>query len=149
MRFVRAIARVARWLAIAAAIAALLFAVALYDEGLYVVAAVIAAFASVILFLFSVALREAADLPDKLRGAPAQVGGLRMALDDLRRARGTRLPHSLWRVGRQAASARELATPWAPLLPLINLPFLVASAVSAVATPALLLIALVVFALEA
>ena len=148
MRFVRAVARGTRWLAIAAAIAALLFGIALYDEGWYVAAAFVAGAAAVVLFLFSFALGEAADLPEKLRNAPAQVGGLRAAVDDLARARGSRLPRSLWRLGRQAASTRELATPWAPLLPLINVPFLAATFVAALATPALLLIALIVVALE-
>jgi hypothetical protein len=42
-----------------------------------------------------------------------------------------------------------LATPWAPLLPLLSLPFLAATAISALITPFVLLAALVVLALRA
>ena len=42
--------------------------------------------------------------------------------------------------------ARDLITPWAPLLPLMNLPFLAATLLSAVATPFLVLASLVVLA---
>ncbi len=146
MRLVRAVGRIARALAYAAAVAALLLAVALYDDGVWVVLALAAAVPACVLFLFSLAVREAAELPQRLRGAPAQVGGLRAAVDELARARGGRLPRALWRAGRQAASARELATPWAPLLPLVNIPFLAATGVSALATPLLVVAAVFIFA---
>lgn len=148
MRFVRALGRLARGLAIAAGVAAALFALALYDDGAWIVVAAAAAVPAVVLSLFSFALFEAAELPSRLRGAPAQVGGLRSALDDLGRARGTRLPRALWRAGRQAASARELATPWAPLVPLLSLPFLAATGLSAVVTPLLLLASVIVLATQ-
>jgi hypothetical protein len=146
VRVVRLLGRIARGLAYAAAAAALLLAAALYDDGLWIVLALAAAVPACVLFLFSLAVREAAELPQRLRGAPAQVGGLRAAVDDLARARGGRLPGALWRAGRQAASARDLAMPWAPLLPLVNLPFLAATGVSALATPLLVVAALVIFA---
>lgn len=149
MRFVRSVARLARWLAIAAAAATVVFVAALYDDGADVLVAAIAAVPAVILFLFSVALFEAAELPERLRNAPAQARDLRAAVDELARARGGRLPRALWRAGRQAASARELATPWAPLLPLISLPFLAASLVSALITPFVVLAAVIVLALQA
>jgi hypothetical protein len=149
MRFVRVIARVARGLAFAAAAAAVVFVVALYDDGADVLVAAVAVVPAVVLFLFSFALAEVAELPDRLRNAPTQARDLRSAVEDLARARGGRLPRALWRAGRQAASARELATPWAPLLPLLSLPFLAATAISALITPFVLLAALVVLALRA
>ncbi len=146
MRFVRLVARVARWLAIADAAAAVVLVLALYDEGEDVLVVAAAAVPAAVLFLFSFALFEAAELPSRLRNAPAQARDLRTAVDALGRARGGRLPRALWRAGRQAASAREFATPWAPLLPLISLPFLAATLVSALLTPFVVLGALIVLA---
>jgi hypothetical protein len=144
VRFVRLVARVARWLAIADAAAAVVLVLALYDEGEDVLVVAAAALPAAVLFLFSFALFEAAELPDRLRNAPAQARDLRSAVDDLGRARGGRLPRALWRAGRQAASARDLAVPWAPLLPLISLPFLAATLVSALITPIVVVGALIV-----
>lgn len=144
MRLVRFVARVARWLAIADAAAAALLVLALYDNGEDVLVAVAAAVPAAVLFLFSVALFEASELPSRLRNAPAQARDLRTAVDELGRARGGRLPRALWRAGRQAALARDLAVPWAPLLPLISLPFLAATLVSALITPFVLVGALIV-----
>jgi hypothetical protein len=144
VRFVRFVARVARWLAIADAAAAVILVLALYDEGEDVLVVAAAAVPAAVLFLFSFALFEAAELPDRLRNAPAQARDLRSAVDELGRARGGRLPRALWRAGRQAASARDLAVPWAPLLPLISLPFLGATLVSALLTPFVVLGALIV-----
>jgi hypothetical protein len=148
MRFVRAVGRFARWLSFAAATAAVLLAIALYDDGLWLLLAVAAAVPAVVLFLFSVAVLEAAELPDRLRTVPAQAGDLRAALDELGRARGSRLPRALWRAGRQAASASELVTPWAPLLPLVSLPFLAATVLSLLVTPVLLLASVIVLATQ-
>nr|MDQ3822794.1 hypothetical protein [Actinomycetota bacterium] len=59
-----------------------------------------------------------------------------------------RFPGLLWRFGRLAGSARETLTPWAPLLPLLSVPFLLASlaaffaAVLEVAIAVVLLLAL-------
>jgi hypothetical protein len=141
MQVVRRTARVARWLSYAAAFAAALLAVALYDEGEAVVFALLAAVPAVVLYLFSVALTEAADLPGRLRSTPAE---LQAALADLAGVRRGRLFWSLWRTGRAAFAARELVTPWAPLLPLVSIPFLAAASLSALATPLLVLAAIVV-----
>jgi hypothetical protein len=148
VRFLRGIGRFARSLSFAAATAAALLALALYDNGLWLLLAAAAAVPTVVLFLFSVAVNQAADLPERLRNAPAQARDLRLTLDELGGSRGSRLPRALWRAGRQAASARELVTPWAPLLPLLSLPFLAATALSALVTPALLLVALIVLATQ-
>jgi hypothetical protein len=148
VRLVRLVARLARWLAIAATVAAAIFVLALYDEGEDVLLAVVPAVPAGVLFVFSYALFEAAELPGRLRNAPAQARDLRVAVDRLGRARGGRLPAALWQAGRQAASARDLAMPWAPLLPLINIPFLAATAAAALLTPFVVLAALVLLATE-
>ena len=103
-------------------------------------------YAAVVLFLFSTALAEAAALPDRLRNAPAEAAQLQTSLAQLSRARRGRWLGPLWRTGRAAAGARELVTPWAPLLPLVNVPFLVATLASALATPFLVLGALAMLA---
>ena len=146
MRLPRAVARIARWLAYAAILATLLFVLALYDEGYRVGLAVVAAAPAVVLWLFATALDEAANLPGRLRQAPSDAAELQSSLASLSRARGRSLFGSIWRTGRAAAGARELVTPWAPLLPLMNLPFLAATALSAFVTPLLLLAALLVLA---
>ena len=146
MKVVRRTARFARLLSYAAAFAALLFVLALYDDGWKVGLAAVAAVPAVVLFLFSTALLEASELPARLRGAPADAAELQASLGALGRARRGGLFRPLWRTGRAALNARELVTPWAPLLPLLNLPFLAATLVSALATPLLVLIALAVLA---
>jgi hypothetical protein len=144
MRVVRTVARVARWLSYTAAFAAVLFALALYDEGWKLGVAAAAAVPAVVLFLFSVALAEAAELPGIVGGAPARAAELQTALSELSRARGGRLFPSLWRTGRAALEAWDIVVPWAPLLPLLNLPFLGATLISALATPLLVVVALAV-----
>jgi hypothetical protein len=143
MRFVRAVARAARWFAYTSAASALLIAYALRDDGWWAAIGAAAAIPAVVLWLFSTALLELAELPARLRGAPVQAGELRRAVEELGHARGTRLPRALWRAGRTASEARVLATPWAPLLPLLSGPFLAATAASMLATPFELVIALV------
>ena len=146
MRFVRFVARVARWLSYAAAAAAVLIAVAFLGDGWNVLFGALAAIPAVVLFLFSAALFELAELPGRIRNAPAQAGEVRRAVEELSRARGTRLPRALWGAGRVAADTRAIATPWAPILPLVSVPFLAATLASAIATPFLLLLALVLLA---
>jgi hypothetical protein len=136
------VARIARWLASAAAVATALLVLALYDEDWKVGVAALAAVPAVVLFLFSSALAEAAALPERLRNAPSNASELQASLVQLSRARRGRWIRPLWRTGRAAAGARELVTPWAPLLPLVNLPFLVATLASALVTPLLVLGAL-------
>ena len=79
-------------------------------------------------------------------GAPSEAAELQTSLAQLSRARRGRWLGPLWRTGRAAAGARELITPWAPLLPLVNVPFLVATLASALATPFLVLGALAMLA---
>lgn len=146
MRLARTVARVARLLAYAALLAALLFVLALYDEGYRVGVAVVALAPAVVLWLFSAAVNEAADLPGRLRAAPSDARELNASLADLSRSRSSGVFRALWRTGRAAAGARDLVTPWAPLLPLVSLPFLAATVASAVATPAVLLVSLLVLA---
>ena len=146
MKVVRATARLARGLSYVAAFAAVLFVFALYDEGWKLGVAVAAAAPAVVLYLFSAALREAADLPARLRGAPSDAAELQASLHELSRARRGRLFRPLWRTGRAAGRARDLVIPWAPLLPLLNLPFLGATLLSALAAPFLVLAALAVLA---
>jgi hypothetical protein len=148
VRVVLNVARVARWLAYAAAFAAALLALALYDEGAKVGIAVVAAVPAGVLFVFSKAVAEAAALPERLRNTPADAAELRASLAQLSRARRGNVLRPLWRTGRAAAGARELVTPWAPLLPLVNLPFLVATLASALVTPLLVLGALAVLAVD-
>jgi hypothetical protein len=143
MRFVRAVARIARWFAYTSAVSAVLIAYALRDDGWLLAVAAAAAIPAVVLWLFSTALLELAELPTRLRGAPAQAGELRRAVDQLGQARGLRLARALWRAGRTASETRGLVTPWAPLLPLLSGPFLAATAASVLATPFELVIALV------
>jgi hypothetical protein len=144
MRVVRATASLARWLSYADAFAAVLFALALYDEGWMLGVAAAAVVPAIVLFLFSAALAEAAELPAILRGAPARAAELDASLNELSRARGGRLLRSLWRTGRAALNAWDLVVPWAPLVPLLNLPFLGATLISALATPLLVVVALAV-----
>ena len=146
MKVVRNVARIARWLAYGAAFATALLLIALYDEGSKIGVAVLAAVPAVVLLLFSNALSEAAALPARLRNAPAEASELQASLAQLSRARSGGILRPLWRTGRAAAGARELVTPWAPLLPLVNVPFLVATLASAFATPFLVLGALAMLA---
>ena len=146
VRVVLNVARVARRLAYAAAFAAVALVLALYDEGLKIGVAALAAVPAVVLFLFSTALAEAAELPARLRNAPASAAELQASLAQLSRARRGGLLRPLWRTGRAAAGTREFVTPWAPLLPLVNLPFLVAALASALVTPLLVLGALAMLA---
>jgi hypothetical protein len=146
MRAVRVTAKVARWLGTADAVAAALLALALWDDGWLAALAVLAAVPALVLWLFSAALFEAAELPNRLRGAPAEAAQLGGALEELRRARGVGVVLALWRAGRRAASSRDLMTPWAPLAPFASIPFLVATAISALVVPIVVLAALVALA---
>jgi len=143
---VNSVARLARILSYLAMFATALLVIALYDEDTKIALAVVTAVPAVVLFLFSTALREAADLPARLRAAPADAVELQQSLAELSRARRGRLLRALFRTGRAAAGASDLVRPWAPLLPLVNVWFLVATLASALVTPLLVLGALVVFA---
>jgi hypothetical protein len=137
-----ALARIARTFALLAAGAALVIAAYVLRDGLpdggeetveTVLALVAAAFPPVVLAAFWLVVREVAKLPERLRTLPesgrAQAAELGQIAGEAR-ARGTwlRFPRLLWRFGFLVGSARETLTPWAPLLPLVSLPFLIATA---------------------
>jgi hypothetical protein len=101
-----------------------------------IVGSVLAAVPPLVLAAFWLAVREVAELPARLRTLPetsrehaAELG--RLAGDARSRGSWIRVPRLLWRFGFLAASARENLTPWAPLLPLLSLPFLLATALAA------------------
>jgi hypothetical protein len=104
-----------------------------------------------VLLAFSLVLGEVVDLPDKLRRYP---GMTREHAEELRaiahdaqareRPAWRRLPGSTWRLATLVRSARDLLAPHAPLLPLLSVPFLIATLVSALLVPVLVVAALVV-----
>ena len=104
-----------------------------------------------VLFAFSVFLGEVVELPDKLRNYPGltreHAAELQAIAQDARareRPAWRRLPGSTWRLATLVRSARELLAPHAPLLPLLNVPFLVATLVAALLVPLVALAALLV-----
>lgn len=121
-----------------------------------VVLAVLLAVPAAILLAFSFVLAEVVELPEKLRRTPTTA---REHAEELRaitrdaQTRGRpawrRLPGSTWRLATLLRSARELLAPHAPLLPLLSVPFLVATVVSAALVPVLLVVALVVLVVAA
>jgi hypothetical protein len=147
VRTLRVTATVARWLGVSAAVSAGLLALALWDDGWWAALAVLAAIPAVVLWFFAFALTEVVELPERLRGAPSEARCVASAFDELRRARGVRVFRALWRTARRVTSSSDLATPWAPLLTLLNLPFLAATLVSALVVPFVVLAALVALAL--
>lgn len=118
--------------------------------GLVVLVLVLAAPGG-ILFAFSFVLAEVVELPDKLLRTPETVRGhadeLRALTRDAQsreRPAWRRLPGSTWRLATLVRSARDLLAPHAPILPLLSIPFLIATAVSALLVPLLVLAAVVV-----
>ena len=112
---------------------------------------VLLAVPSALLFAFAFVLGEVVDLPDKLRSYPgatrehvAELSAI--ARDAQRRERPAwlRLPGSTWRLATLVRSARDLLAPHAPLLPLFSVPFLLATFISALLVPLVVLAALVV-----
>jgi hypothetical protein len=141
---VLAVARSVRTLAFLSSAAALVIAFVLYDDGvsgLDVVAMLLAIAPPVLLWLLWAALRELAELPDRLRRLPETARERRLDLERLANELGepgrryVRLPLTLWRLGALAAAARDLVTPHAPLLPFLSPLFL---AVSLIGVPAAL-----------
>jgi hypothetical protein len=139
---VLAVARTVRTLAYLTSAAALVIAYVLYDDGvsgLDVLAMVLAIAPPVMLWLLWAALRELAELPDRLRRLPESAREQRAELErlaaELREParRIARLPGTLLRLRRLVVAARDLLAPHAPLLPFFSLPFLAASAVAALA----------------
>jgi hypothetical protein len=117
----------------------------------FVVLCVLLAVPPAVLLAFSLVLGEVVKLPDKLRGYP---GTTREHLAELRaiahdaqareRPAWRRLPGSTWRLATLARSARDLLAPHAPLLPLLSVPFLIATLVSALFVPVFVVVALTV-----
>lgn len=115
------------------------------------VALVLAAAPPVVLLLFWLAVREVVALPARLRALP-ETG--REHATELGRIAGharaggswSRFPRLLWRFGALLASARESMMPWAPLLPLLSVPFLLLTAAAAAAALVEVLVALIALA---
>jgi hypothetical protein len=121
------------------------------DWAGFVVLCVLLAVPPAVLLAFSFVLGEVVELPDRLRGYPGttreHVAELRtIAAEAQARERPAwrRLPGSTWRLATLVRSARDLLAPHAPLLPLLSVPFLVGTLVSALLIPVLVVAALVV-----
>ena len=104
-----------------------------------------------VLLALSLVLGQVVELPDKLRSYPGttreHVAELRAIAHDAQgreRPAWRRLPGSTWRLATLVHSARDLLAPHAPLLPLLSVPFLVATLVSALLVPVVVVAALVV-----
>jgi hypothetical protein len=139
-----------RWtlrLALAATGAAAVIVYAIVRDGfpsdgkavLAVIGIIVAAGPPLMLAAFWLALGQLVKLPARVRRLPLESREhgeqLRYLLDQARAVRGSRfqLPRLLWRLTRLAGSVRETLTPYAPLLPLLSLPFLVGAALAAFA----------------
>jgi hypothetical protein len=116
-----------------------------------VVLCVLLALPAAVLLAFSLVLREVVDLPDRLRSYPgttrervAELSAIAREAQRRERPAWRRLPVSTWRLATLVRSARDLLAPHAPLLPLFSVPFLVATLVSALLVPVVVLAALVV-----
>ena len=150
-----------RWVLRLAAVAAVAAAVLIYailrdgfpdgeNRVLAVLGIAAAAFPPAMLVAFYVALGELVRFPERVRRLPldAREHGeqLRGIVDEARVASGRRLriTRSLWRTLRTATSARDTFTPYAPLLPLVSVPFLAATGVAAFAAVAEIVVALAV-----
>ena len=121
-----------------------------------VILCVLLAVPSAFLFAFSFVLAEVVELPDKLRSYPGttreHLAELRAIADDAQareRPAWRRLPGSTWRLATLVRSTRELLAPHAPLLPLFSVPFLLATLVSALLVPLVVIAALVVLLVAA
>ena len=126
------------------------------DWAGFVVLCVLLAVPPAVLLAFLLVLREVVELPDKLRSYPdttrEHVAELRAIAHDAQereRPAWRRLPGSTWRLATLVRSARDLLAPHAPLLPLLSVPFLIATFVSALLVPVMVVAALVVFLVAA
>ena len=144
-RFGGVLQRVRSWVlkvAITAALAAAVLIYAIVDDGfptggmaiLAVIGIAAAVAAPTMLMAFWFALGELAKLPQRLRDVPLESREhgeqLRALLERARTSRGERfqIPRLIFALTRVAGSARETLTPYAPLLPLVNISFLAATA---------------------
>jgi hypothetical protein len=121
------------------------------DWAGFVVLCVLLAVPPAVLLAFSHVVGEVVELPDKLRGYPGttreHVAELRAIAHDAQareRPAWRRLPGSTWRLATLVRSARDLLAPHAPLLPLLSVPFLIATLVSALFVPVFVVVALTV-----
>jgi hypothetical protein len=111
---------------------------------------VLLAVPAAVLLGFSFVLGEVVELPDRLRSYPGltreHAAELRAIAEDAKtreRPAWRRLPRSTWRLATLVRSARELLAPHAPLLPLLNVWFLLATVAAAILVPLVALAALV------
>jgi hypothetical protein len=111
---------------------------------------VLLAVPAAVLLGFSFVLGEVVELPDRLRSYPGltreHASELRAIAEDAKtreRPAWRRLPRSTWRLATLVRSARELLAPHAPLLPLLNVWFLLATVAAAILVPLVALAALV------
>ena len=104
-----------------------------------VVVVALAAAPPLVLGSFWLLLREVVELPERIRRMPGEgrahaeeLGRLSREARHPRQRGVRRLPILIWRTLRLSSSSRELLTPYAPLLPLLSLPFLAAVAFAAI-----------------
>jgi hypothetical protein len=121
------------------------------DWAGFVVLCVLLVVPPAVLLALSIVLGQVVELPDKLRSYPGttreHVAELRAIAHDAQereRPAWRRLPGSTWRLARLVRSARELLAPHAALLPLLSVPFLIVTLVSALLVPLVVIAALVV-----
>src|ERR1044072_9510520 len=106
------------------------------------VRAVLLAVPAAVLLSFSSVLGEVVELPDKLRSSPgltrehaAQLQAIAQDAKARDRPAWRRLPGSTWRLATLVRPAPALLAPHAPLLPLLTVPFLLATVVAALLVP--------------
>jgi hypothetical protein len=121
------------------------------DWAGFVVLCVLLVVPPAVLLALSIVLGQVVELPDKLRSYPGttreHVAELRAIAHDAQereRPAWRRLPGSTWRLATLVRSARELLAPHAALLPLLSVPFLIVTLVSALLVPLVVIAALVV-----
>jgi hypothetical protein len=153
LRPVAALARGVRRLAVVGVASAVAIAVALLEDGASgrdLLGTALAAVPPVLLFLLAAALKALAELPERVRSAPAEAQQHAATLGALAReasgARLLKLPLITWRAARAAGEARGLLSPYAPALPLASPAFLGVSALAALAVPVEVVVALVLLA---
>ena len=83
-------------------------------------------------------------MPGEGRAHAEELGRLAREARDPRRGGFLRLPGLIWRTLRLTGSSRELLTPYAPLLPLLSVPFLGAVAFAALGVVVEVAVALLV-----
>jgi hypothetical protein len=133
-----AVAKAVRSLAFSSSAAALVIAFVLYDDGVSgadVLGMLLAIAPPVMLWILWAALRELAELPERLRRLPETARGhgddVRRLAQELRTPgqRLLRVPVTLWRL----RAVSELIRPHAAVLPFLSVTFLTLSAFAALA----------------